>query len=446
MEAIAAIASHGGSNAISIVRLCGADAYSIALKITQKDSLSPRYAHFCKLFDADSQMLDEAIVIYFKAPFSYNGEDIVELQCHGGSMAARLIFSALLSFGARPAQPGEFTKLAVLNGKMTVSKAEAISSMINSTNEKSVKILSKQMQGSLAEFVGNVRSSLYELMAYAEVNIDYAEEDLPLEIIDVIKQKSLELDTLLQGTLIASKRRQALFGTLKVGIVGKPNVGKSSLLNTLLSYERAIVSDTAGTTRDTIEETLTIGQYSVRVVDTAGMRHTNDEIEQKGIEYSKRAYEQSDIVLALFDSSRAFDNDDKSVLELVKSDTQKPTLIILNKSDLEQKIDESHFDGMQTLKVSTKQDCRELEAKMQEMLDAHYDDGGYETLISQRQVSACALAIDELESSLGYLELGELELFSFHIKEAIEAIGSITSGYDNEEMLDKMFGEFCLGK
>jgi tRNA modification GTPase len=446
VQTIAAIASHGGANAISIVRLCGVNANSIALKITKKHSLLPRYAHFCKLFDANSQMLDEAIVIYFKAPFSYNGEDIVEFQCHGGSMAAKMIFAELLALGATVAQPGEFTKLAVVNGKMTLSKAEAIYSMINSTNEKSVKILSKQMQGSLGEFVHSVRVALYELMAYAEVNIDYGEEDLPIEIVDMIGHKADNLALLLQETLLASKRRQTLFGTLKISIIGKPNVGKSSLLNTLLSYERAIVSDMAGTTRDTVEELLNIGHYCVRVVDTAGIRGASDKVEQKGIEYSRRAYDESDIVLVLFDGSREFDADDSEVLSLAASNPQKPALAVINKSDLEPKIDFSHFDDMARICISTKQNCRELETKIKDILDAHYDDGGYETLISQRQMSACELAIGELGSSLEYLQSGELELFSFHIKESVKAIGAITSGYDNEEMLDKMFGEFCLGK
>jgi len=444
-ETIAAISSFGVQNAISIVRICGGDAYKIATTLSRK-VIYPKIATLCQVYSSKNEHLDEAIIIYFKAPNSFNGEDIVEIQCHGGKIVAKLILQSVLELGARQAEQGEFTKIAILNHKIDLAKAEAIATLINASNEKSAKLLARQLRGSMSRFVHQIRENLLEILAYCEVNIDYAEEDLPLDIVETMENKVQKILIILQDTLLSSRRRSSLFGELRISIIGKPNVGKSSLLNALLEYERAIVSDIAGTTRDTVEEVLSIGEYSVRIVDTAGIRNSDNEIENIGIKYSLRAFEDSDIVLALFDGSRKFDHEDKNILDILKSDSSKMVLAIITKSDLKQELDFDILREYETLKISIKKSCSELEQKIKTMLDLKYSDDQNETLVNERQINACEASFENVKKSIQFLKSGELEIFAFHLREAIESIGSITNCYDNEEMLDKMFESFCVGK
>ena len=287
-DTIAAIATAHGIGSIAIIRLSGSDALAIATKLTKKENFSPRYATLTNIYDKNNELLDEAIVIYFKAPFSFTAEDVVEFQCHGGVVVAELVLQACLDAGARLAEPGEFSKRAFFNGRIDLSKAEAIAQLIEAKSEDSAKILARQVKGELKEFIEEVREEIISVLAYSEVTIDYAEEDLPEDLIEQIQEKLNTLKEKLQKTLQASKARAGLMQGFKVAIVGKPNVGKSSLLNALLHYERAIVSDIAGTTRDTIEEQVRIGSHLIRIVDTAGIREANDTIEQIGIKRSKK--------------------------------------------------------------------------------------------------------------------------------------------------------------
>ena len=295
MNTIAAIATPKGVGAISIVRLSGDKALEISQKITKK-ILRPRYATLSKLYDFNDELIDIGLVIYFKAPYSFTGEDVVEFQCHGGYVVSRVILETLFKYGAKPAAPGEFTKRAFLNGKIDASQAEAIAKLIETRSKEGAKLLSKQLEGELEKFVNEIRDKLIEIMAYAEVFIDYAEEDLPKTMDKDIKIKLNEIKEILQKTLEASKRREGMINGYKIAIIGKPNVGKSSILNALLNTNRAIVSDIAGTTRDTIEEDIQIGQHLIRFVDTAGIREAKDEIEKIGVERSKKAIEKSDII------------------------------------------------------------------------------------------------------------------------------------------------------
>ncbi len=443
-DTIAAIATAHGIGSIAIIRLSGSEALEIAKKVTKKDTLKPRYAHLCDLYSHDNSLIDQAIVLYFQAPNSFTGEDIVEFQCHGGVVVAQLILEELLHHGARLAEAGEFSKRAFLNGKIDLSEAEAIAKLIEAKSEDAAKILAKQIKGELREYIESVRDEIIHLLAYSEVSIDYAEEDLPEDLVEQIKQKLTSLRKNLQKTLTSSKMRQGLMQGFKVAIVGKPNVGKSSLLNALLSYERAIVSDIAGTTRDTIEEQLRIGSHLVRIVDTAGIRHdTSDKIEQIGIERSVEAIEQSDIVLALFDASREFDEEDAKIVALLEQyRDQKEILYIKNKIDLEQKLRcNCSFD----VEIEAKGDLSKLIQKIQAILDKN-NSSDEVMLISTRQIEAIKEVIDAIDEAVMPLEDGELELFSFWLNSAVKALNSITRPFDNDEMLDKMFGSFCLGK
>ena len=441
-DTIAAIATANGIGSIAIVRVSGSIALEIAKKLTKKDSFQPRVATLSNIYDKNDEFIDEAIVIYFKAPNSFTGEDIVEFQTHGGFVVSNKILKSVLDYGARIAEPGEFSKRAFLNDKIDLSKAEAIAQIIEAKSEDAAKILAKQLKGDLKNYIDDIRDSLIEMLAYSEVTIDYAEEDLPEDIIHQIQEKIKKISDKLNKTLISSKAREGLMQGFRVSIVGKPNVGKSSLLNSLLNYDRAIVSDIAGTTRDTIEEQVRIGSHLIKIVDTAGIREANDEIEKIGIKRSKEQIEQSDIVLALFDGSREFDEEDKKILELLENYSDKEIIKIKTKIDLEQKFGfEIKFD----LELNTKDDTLKLIDILKEKLDKH-NVSDEVMLISQRQIDAIANCVENLNSAYEPLEFGELEIFSFYINNAIKSLNSITKGFDNEEMLDKMFGSFCLGK
>jgi tRNA modification GTPase len=440
-DTIVAIATAHGIGSIAIIRLSGDKALSIAKKLSQKQDFSPRYATLTTVYDKEEQLIDETIIIYFKNPHSFTGEDVVEIQCHGGYIVAQSILQACLDAGARVANAGEFSKRAFFNGRIDLSEAEAISQLIEAKSEDAAKILAKQIKGSLKEFIEEVRDEIIHILAYSEVSIDYAEEDLPEDLIQQIKAKLERLRSQLEKTLQASKSRAGLMQGFRVAIVGKPNVGKSSLLNGLLNYNRAIVSDIAGTTRDTIEEQVKIGTHLIRIVDTAGIREASDEIEKIGIERSLEAIEQSDIVVSVFDNSRELDHEDKQILSILEK-TQKQQIRIKNKIDLETKL---KLDDTFDLELNSKDDVTPLIQKLETIMDRSNSSDEI-MLISQRQIAAVEETIKNIDDAFMPLEDQELEIFSFHLNDAVKAMASITRPFENDEMLDKMFGSFCLGK
>ncbi len=445
-DTIAAIATAHGVGSIAIIRLSGARSLEIACSLSRRSTLTPRYAHLSSLYDSDNALIDEAIILYFQAPRSFTGEEVVEFQCHGGFVVAEAILKALIHEGARLAEPGEFSKRAFLNGRLDLTQAEAIASLIEAKSDDAARILARQMKGELRGYIESIRDALLEILAYSEVVIDYAEEDLPEDVVEQIVQKLGRIRHDLTRTLEASQRRSGLMQGYRVAIIGKPNVGKSSLLNALLDYERAIVSDIAGTTRDTIEEQVRIGTHLIRLVDTAGIRNASDEIERIGIERSIAAIENADIVIALFDQSRAMDEEDRSIIGLIEQyAAQKPFISVLNKSDLPESFDIAAVEQYEPIRLSCKQDTNQLIDALGLLMD-HDNDSEEMMLISQRQIIAVAEAVSAIEDAHEPLQDGELEFFSFHINRAIRAVSSLSRPYELDEMFDKMFGQFCLGK
>jgi len=443
---IAAIATAHGIGSIAIVRLSGTDALPIALKLSQRKELLPRYATLTPLYTINKTLIDEAIVIYFQNPKSFTGEDVVEFQCHGGMIVAESVLRTALELGARLAQPGEFSKRAFLNGRMDLTQAEAIASLIEARSDDAARILARQMKGELRGYIENIRDSLLEILAYSEVVIDYAEEDLPLDVVEQIVGKLEKIKRELSRTLESSRRRSGLMQGYRVAIIGKPNVGKSSLLNSLLDYERAIVSEIAGTTRDTIEEQVRIGTHLIRLVDTAGIRNAHDEIERIGIERSIAAIDNADMVIALFDSSREMDEEDNAIMELIEQYSKlKPFICILNKVDLPKIFPDQNVQKYSPIELSCKEDTDVLIAALSDVMD-HDNDSEEMMLISQRQISATSDTLVAIDEAYEPLQSGELEFFSFHINQAIRSLSSITRPYELDEMFDKMFGQFCLGK
>lgn len=442
---ISAIATASGVASISIIRLSGEDAVEIAKKISKKDNFSPRLATLTSLYNSKNELIDQAIVIYFQGPNSFTGEDIVEFQCHGGLVVASEILDATVHHGARLAQPGEFSKRAFLNGKIDLTKAEAIAKLIETKSVDGAKILAKQLKGDLKNFIDSSRDMLLNAIAYSEVMIDYADEDIPNDIMDNLNNKLDALIVQMEKILETSKRRKGLIEGFKVAIIGKPNVGKSSLLNALLSYERAIVSDIAGTTRDTIEEQIRIGSHIIRLVDTAGIREASDAIEKIGVSRSIESLNESDIVIALFDGSQSLNQEDQKIIEMLTKVEDTHIVVAINKSDLTQTIDQTQLQAFHPISVSAKREFQILTNRLLEILNS-VGEGDELMLVSARQIDAITQAKMQIEEAKTPLFNEELEFFSYHLQSAIEHISSISKPYNSEEILDTMFGEFCLGK
>jgi tRNA modification GTPase len=444
-DTIVAIATAYGVGSIAIIRLSGLEALSIAKKISNKDNITPRVATLSKLY-SNNQIIDEAIILYFENPFSFTGEDVVEFQCHGGIGIAKLILNESIRCGARLANSGEFSKRAFLNGKIDISKAETIAKLIDAKSEDSVKLIAKHLKGDLKVFVDDIRDSLINILAFSEVSIDYADEDLPPDILDSLNQKINYLENVLQNTIDSSKRRANIIDGFKVAIVGKPNVGKSSLLNRLLNYDRAIVSDIAGTTRDTIEESITIGTNIIKIVDTAGIRETADTIEKIGIEKSKEAIKEADIVISLFDNSSTANDEDKAIVSILNEyKNEKEIVVFLNKIDLENRFDLNILNGFEYNNISCEKDIAVVVSKLEKIINSSTLTDEV-LLISNRQIQATEDTLNHINEAKAFLESVELELFSFYINDAIQSISSITKSYEQDEMFDKMFSTFCLGK
>lgn len=460
---IVGISTPVGVGAICIVRLSGKDALDITLKLAHRDSLTPRYATLSMVYDSQGKVIDEAILLYFKAPHSFNGEDICEIHCHGGVVCARMVVSSAITLGARIASNGEFSKRAFLNGKLDLAQVQAIASLINSQSAVANESLIHQMRGSLSVFVKNMRENLIEILAYSEANIDYS-DDLDGDYTSVMQEKLQSIMHTLQHIYNQSKQREGFFEGLKLCIVGKPNVGKSSLLNALLGFERAIVSPLAGTTRDSVQDSLNIGGNIITLIDTAGIRQSLDNIEQIGIQRSLQALEQSNLALALFDSSKPLDSEDYKILEILTQKKQN-ILFVCNKCDLPCGLSAKDWEFLQAclekisnkitpniLSISTKQDCTQNNNQVQKIIDClaqfleSQSSVDFPLLSATYQIDKVRSVLDALQNAETTLQNGELEIFSFHINEALSALGDITHPFEYGELLDSLFSHFCLGK
>lgn len=440
-DTIAAIATAHGVGSISIVRLSGERALEFALKLSHKTKLTPRHATFTKLFNQNNEIIDEAIMIYFKAPYSFTGEDIVEFQTHGGFSVSEVLLEELVSLGARLALAGEFSKRACLNGKMTPLKALNIQDLILSKSALAAKIIARNMQGNLGKLLEKIRTDLVKTLAFVETSIDYADDDLPSDLLEQISTMCEENSKILKEIYTLSQSKKGLIEGFKIAIVGKPNVGKSSLLNALLSYERAIVSDIAGTTRDTIEESFKLGTHLLRIIDTAGIRESKDVIEQIGVALSKKSLEDADIILAVFDASRVQDKEDGKIFELL-ANTDKKIFWILNKSDLENVF--KNTQNKNFIKLSAQKDITLLKEELQNYFNSFDSEG---IMVSSLDlINACKISSEAIFRAKGLLEESSLELFAFELNLAINELARFTKDFQRDEILDEMFGNFCLGK
>lgn len=458
MSTIAAISTATGSGGIGIIRLSGEKSIEIIKKIfkpiDKKINLDEVKGYTIKygfIVDSNNEKIDEVLVAFFRAPRSYTTEDMCEINSHGGTVIERKILEQCLLNGAELAEPGEFTKRAFLNGRIDLSQAESVIDIINAKTEKEAKESFKQLQGNLSIELNNIKDNLLDIMSDIEASIDYPEYDIEettnskaLKVLNEIRNKLVNLENSFENGKILKEG-------VKTVIIGKPNAGKSSLLNTLLKEDRAIVSDYAGTTRDTIEEFINVDGIPLKIIDTAGIRETNDFVEKIGVEKAIGLIKDADLVIALFDSSKELEEEDYKILELIKN---KKSIVLLNKSDLSdlniKTINYISNTNKKVIKASmrTKNGIAELYKTISELFnnnELNSDNGIVITNIRHKNLIHNAINnLDEAENSIK--NDMPIDVVAICIKEVLESIGSITGDNVSEDIINKIFSKFCLGK
>lgn len=455
-DTIAAAATAMGSAGIGIIRISGTDAFAVLEKVfrpkNEKKVMSeqPGYTvHYGMAVDGE-QVLDEVLVMMMRGPHSYTAEDTAEIDCHGGRLVMQKILEAVLKNGARAAEPGEFTKRAFLNGRMDLSQAEAVMDLIQSKNEMALKSSLAQLKGNVRQEIEKLRAQILYEMAFVEAALDDPEhislDGYSEELLEKMRGIAAEVERLLKS----SESGRMLKEGIKTVILGKPNAGKSSLLNVLLGEERAIVTEIAGTTRDVLEEQLQLGEVSLQLLDTAGIRSTEDVVEQIGVERARKQAEDADLILYVADSSQVLDESDEEILKLLEG---KKALVLLNKSDLAPVITPQIMrerTGHPVLVISAKEGAgiQELEEKIRSLFFRGEVDFNDEVLITNlRQKQALMDASKSLSMVIESIENGMPEdFFTIDLKDAYTSLGFIIGEEIGDDLANEIFGKFCMGK
>lgn len=457
-DTIAAISTAMGEGGIGIVRISGQDAFEIAQKIFQprvkKDfsQFKNRTLYLGNIVDVkNDEVVDEVLLAFFKAPYTYTREDMVEINCHGGMVAQRRILGLVLDEGARMAQPGEFTKRAFLNGRIDLSQAEAVIDIIRAKTDRALSMANRQLSGDLSGKIREIRTDLLNVVAHIEANIDFPEEDIPEANPEHIRKEVYEAKEQLKKLLESAGTGRILREGLSTLILGNTNVGKSSLLNALIREERAIVTDIPGTTRDVIEEYIDIKGIPIKIVDTAGIRQTANKVEKIGIDRAIKHLEEAELVLLMIDASRELTEDDKNIIDLVKD---KLSITVINKVDLPMSIDVAEIEEMipseKFVKVSalTNKGIEELKTAIYEAIcnkTGFMDEGliaasQRQRMILQEAYNSLARAIDAMNGKM------PIEMVELDIRESWEKLGEITGDTISEDILTTIFENFCIGK
>ncbi len=454
-DVVAAIATAPGAGAIAIVRLSGPGALVLADRLYRgaAPALAARpagtFAHGSAVAPATGEILDDALWLVFRAPHSYTGEDSVEIQCHGGSQAARRILDALLAAGARQADPGEFTKRAFLNGKIDMTQAEAVLDLIQARSERAARLATAQLEDALGRRIRALYDALLAVSADIEAMLDFPDDELPQSVPNDILGRLQAVFGEIQALLDTWREGHVLRDGARVVIAGAPNVGKSTLLNLLAGRDRAIVSPHPGTTRDTIEEAVVLNGYPLQLVDTAGLRDAPCEIEQEGIRRTRRALAEADLCVCLVDASRELSAEEKSFLDA--HDPQK-ILVLLNKIDLGQQIRPENLPGIESMAVSLQKSppTAEISSKiLQKVVQKPSGSDQEPVAISERHRNALLIALDDVKSSEKRLKTAseaDFLLAATHARAALDQIGFIFGKNCTEDMLDRLFSRFCVGK
>ncbi|TCK06201.1 tRNA uridine-5-carboxymethylaminomethyl(34) synthesis GTPase MnmE [Phorcysia thermohydrogeniphila] len=456
-DTIAAIGTPIGRGAIGIVRISGKDSLRILQEMfrtksgERKEHFDSRKMYYGVVVDSSGEPIDEVLTVYMRAPKTFTGEDIVEIHSHGGIVVVRKILREVLRRGARLAEPGEFTMRAFIHGKIDLVQAEAINELINATSEVSAKVALKHLEGELSKKIKLLRDKLLEAKAYIEAAVDFPEEEVEIIESGEVKRRIQEVLNGIEKLLSTYRDGRIIKEGIKVAIVGRPNVGKSSLLNAILQEERAIVTEVPGTTRDIIEETVTLEGVPIRLIDTAGIRESSDVVERIGIERSLRSIERADVILFVIDGSCGFTEEDLKVSEMLRG--KENVILVLNKKDLGLKVKCGEVSDWRCVEISAKsgEGIKELATEIVNMvlLDPETVLKGDDVLItSERHRELLEKARDSLIKVVNSIEAGfeSPEFLSMDIDAALNALGEIVGQVTTEDMLDIIFSRFCIGK
>ena len=451
-DTIAAISTPLGEGAIGIVRLSGTDSFKIAQKIFKGKDLNSVASHtlnYGHIVDPDKdEILDEVMVGAMRSPKTFTLEDIIEINTHGGIAVTNEILQLVIREGARLAEPGEFTKRAFLNGRVDLTQAEAVMDIIRAKTDKAMNIAVKQLDGSLSDLINNTRQEILNTLAQVEVNIDYPEyDDVEEATTEIIREKTTEFEALLTNLLKTARRGKILREGISTAIIGRPNVGKSSLLNNLLREEKAIVTDIEGTTRDVIEEYVNINGVPLKLVDTAGIRETEDIVERIGVERSRKALKEADLVLLVLNASEPLTDQDRQLLEISQDSNR---IILLNKVDLPEKIEIDQLpEDYIKISVLKNQNINHIEDRINALFfeNAGLVEQDATYLSNARHISLIEKAVESLQAVNEGLAMGmPVDLLQVDLTRTWEILGEITGDAAPDELITQLFSQFCLGK
>jgi len=455
-DTIAAISTPPGEGAISIVRLSGEEALPIAEKIFKGRDLQKVASHtinYGHIVDPENgEVIDEVMVSVLRAPKTYTREEMVEINTHGGIVATNHVLQLLLSHGARLAEPGEFTKRAFLNGRIDLTQAESVMDLIRAKTDRAMQVAVNQLDGNLSRLIKNIRQEILDALAQVEVNIDYPEYDaVETMTTKMLLEKATMVKKQIEQLLATASQGKVLREGLATAIVGRPNVGKSSLLNYLLHEDKAIVTDVAGTTRDVIEEYVNVRNVPLKLIDTAGIRETDDKVEKIGVERSKQAITQADLVLLILNNSEALTDEDRTLLAATQD---KKRLVILNKTDLPVKLDEAELqqtvapENIIAISALTATGVDQLEQRIADLFWGGIDNSQSTTLVSNaRQIGLLNQAKQALDDVLAGIQAEmPVDLVQIDMTRCWDLLGEITGDAYQDELLNQLFSQFCLGK
>ena len=457
-DTIAAIATAPGIGGIGIIRVSGPEACDVVNRIFHSKQSVPlgerqtRTIHYGHIVHPKTgKTLDEVIVVLMKGPHSYTAEDVVEIQCHGGFVSVREILKVLLSEGVRQAEEGEFTKRAFLNGRIDLTQAEAIIDIIDAKTEQSLEVAVNQLDGTLSKYIRALRDELIAMIAHLEVTIDYPEEDIEDVSAQEVRTGLAPILEKMDNLLATAQRGKLLRDGVMVSIIGRPNAGKSSLMNALLREDRAIVTNIPGTTRDSIEEFLTIQGIPVRLIDTAGIRETEDIVESMGVEKARQYLDKADVVVLVIDGSKPLEPEEQELLQLI---TNRPSIIFLNKADQTQYVSKEEvaalgtFTEIVTISAAQGEGMDEMAKVITSLVQGGSVQASHEAMLSNvRHITLMEQAKVNLDQSLLAIDSGmPIDLIVTDIRAAWELLGDITGESLRESMVDELFKRFCLGK
>ena len=452
-ETIAAVSTARGKGGVAVIRISGDNALEIAKRIvrTKAENIEPRKCYYGEIL-RDGDIIDDGILTYFKAPASFTGEDVCEICCHGGIYVTQAVLESVLSSGAKMASAGEFTRRAYINGKLTLSRAEAIGNVIDAKTDSQLRLSSSQARGALSDKIAQIREKMLALIAHAYATVDYPDEDIEDATRDEMA-KTLDYVLSELNSLKRSYRAgRAVCEGIKTAIVGKPNAGKSSLYNMILHESLAIVTDIAGTTRDIIEHTASLGGVTLNLADTAGIRDSHDTVEKIGIERAKDKIKDSELLFLVFDQSVAETDEDQYILECANG---KSAIAIINKTDTSPKISKEFLQKiattcLKTVYISAKNQVgyEELAGTVKELYELGEIDLSSDAVISNaRQFSSVSLALDEAKCAKEALELGQTpDIVLFALEKALSNLDMIDAREASEEIVSTIFSRFCVGK